>query len=77
MPRALIVLDPVHGQYNNKHTTKDGFYEGTQNTVIAKFLCNKPIKKETDIPRTGINAMQINNTMTKANKTPLVFGGVQ
>ncbi len=38
MSKGLIVLDPGHGQYNNKHTTKDGFYEGTQNFILACFL---------------------------------------
>lgn len=36
--RGIIVLDPGHGQFGNKHTTRDGFYEGTQNYILASFL---------------------------------------
>ena len=38
MNRGIIVLDPGHGQFGNKHTTRDGFYEGTQNYILASFL---------------------------------------
>jgi N-acetylmuramoyl-L-alanine amidase len=34
----LIVLDPGHGQFGNKHTTADGFYEGTQNFKLVSML---------------------------------------
>jgi N-acetylmuramoyl-L-alanine amidase len=36
--RGIIVLDHGHGQFGNKHTTRDGFYEGTQNYILASFL---------------------------------------
>ena len=36
--RGIIVLDPGHGQFGNKHTTREGFYEGTQNFILASFL---------------------------------------
>ena len=40
--RGLIVLDPGHGEKGNPHTTApdfyDGFYEGTQNFILAGFL---------------------------------------
>ena len=40
--RGLIVLDPGHGEKGNPHTTApgfyDGFYEGTQNYILAHFL---------------------------------------
>ena len=36
--RGIIVLDPGHGQFGNPHTTKEGFYEGTQNFILAGFL---------------------------------------
>ena len=39
--RGIIVLDPGHGQFGNKHTTRDGFYEGTQNFILASFLKNE------------------------------------
>ena len=48
MKKGLIVLDPGHGQYANAHTTKEGYYEGTQNYILAQHL------KEEDAPgRTG------------------------
>jgi N-acetylmuramoyl-L-alanine amidase len=36
--RGIIVLDPGHGEFGNPHTTKEGFYEGTQNFILAGFL---------------------------------------
>ena len=36
--RGPVVLDPGHGQFGNPHTTKEGFYEGTQNFILASFL---------------------------------------
>lgn len=36
--RGIIVLDPGHGEKSNAHTTKAGFYEGTQNFILAGFL---------------------------------------
>lgn len=41
--RGIIILDPGHGQFGNPHTTREGFYEGTQNFILASFL-----KKELD-----------------------------
>lgn len=38
MKKGLIVLDPGHGQYANAHTTKEGYYEGTQNYILAQHL---------------------------------------
>lgn len=38
MSKCLIVIDPGHGRYNNPHTTKEGFYEGTQNYILSCFL---------------------------------------
>ncbi len=34
----IIVLDPGHGQYGNKHTVTEGFFEGTQNFKHANML---------------------------------------
>lgn len=34
----LIVLDPGHGQFTNKHTVCEGVYEGTQNFKLAHML---------------------------------------
>ena len=36
--RGIIILDPGHGQFGNPHTTRAGFYEGTQNFILASFL---------------------------------------
>lgn len=36
--RGIIILDPGHGQFGNAHTTREGFYEGTQNFLLASFL---------------------------------------
>ncbi len=36
--KGIIVLDPGHGRYGNPHTTREGFYEGTQNFILAEFL---------------------------------------
>lgn len=38
MSRGVIVIDPGHGKLGNPHTTKAGFYEGTQNFILAEFL---------------------------------------
>lgn len=36
--RGIIVLDPGHGEKGNPHTTRAGYYEGTQNFKLAWFL---------------------------------------
>lgn len=36
--RGIIILDPGHGEKNNPHTTRSGFYEGTQNFRLACHL---------------------------------------
>ena len=38
MSKGLIILDPGHGRTGNPHTTRKGFYEGTQNFILAGFL---------------------------------------
>ncbi len=50
MNRGLVVLDPGHGQYGNRHTANTGcnsgcktgcqtdYYEGTQNYLLARAL---------------------------------------
>lgn len=40
MAMKIIVLDPGHGQFGNPHTTREGFYEGTQNFILASHLRN-------------------------------------
>ena len=39
--RKLIVLDPGHGQFGNPHTTCEGYYEGTQNFILAGYLADE------------------------------------
>lgn len=34
----LIILDPGHGENGNPHPTREGFYEGTQNFILATHL---------------------------------------
>lgn len=34
----IIVLDPGHGKTGNPHTTREGFYEGTQNFILSQYL---------------------------------------
>ena len=41
MSRGIIVVDAGHGRYNNAHTTREGFYEGTQNYILAGFLADE------------------------------------
>ena len=36
--KGKIVIDPGHGRLGNPHTTKEGFYEGTQNFILATYL---------------------------------------
>ena len=31
-------MDPGHGQFGNPHTTREGYYEGTQNFILANAL---------------------------------------
>lgn len=45
MNKKLIVLDPGHGEFGNPHTTREGFYEGTQNYVLATHLRDELINR--------------------------------
>lgn len=45
----LIVLDPGHGQFGNPHTTREGFYEGTQNYKLAHMLASLLREKGFDV----------------------------
>ncbi len=38
MSKGLIVVDAGHGQFGNPHTTREGFYEGTQNYILGIHL---------------------------------------
>lgn len=38
MSKGLIILDSGHGETGNPHPTREGFYEGTQNFVLASHL---------------------------------------
>ena len=55
MSKGFIVLDPGHGEFNNKHTTKDGFYEGTQNFILASFLRDELISRGFSVEMTRKN----------------------
>lgn len=45
MSKGLIVLDPGHGKNGNPHTTREGFYEGTQNFILAGFLRDELLRR--------------------------------
>ena len=45
MSKGLIVLDPGHGQFGNPHTTRAGFYEGTQNFILACLLRDELVRR--------------------------------
>ncbi len=50
--RGLIILDPGHGQFGNPHTTREGFYEGTQNFILAGFLRDELVSLGFDVRMT-------------------------
>ena len=52
MSKKLIILDPGHGQFGNPHTTCEGFYEGTQNFILASHLKNELISRGFDVKMT-------------------------
>lgn len=52
MSKKLIVLDPGHGQFGNPHTTREGFYEGTQNFILASHLRNILLTRGFDVRMT-------------------------
>lgn len=49
MSKGIIVLDAGHGRLGNPHTTKEGFYEGTQNFVLAGFLKEELEKRDFEV----------------------------
>lgn len=49
MSKRIIVLDPGHGKNGNPHTTREGFYEGSQNFLLASFLRDELLKKGFDV----------------------------
>lgn len=52
MSKGLIVLDPGHGEKGNPHTTREGFYEGTQNFVLAGHLRDELEKRGFEVRMT-------------------------
>ena len=52
MSKKLIILDPGHGQFGNPHTTREGFYEGTQNFILSTHLKNELILRGFDVKMT-------------------------
>lgn len=49
MSRGLIILDPGHGKTGNPHTTKAGYYEGTQNFVLSQYLRDELLARGFDV----------------------------
>ncbi len=49
MSKGLIVLDPGHGKNGNPHTTREGFYEGTQNFILAGFLRDELLRRGLEV----------------------------
>ncbi len=49
MSRGLIILDPGHGKTGNAHTTRAGYYEGTQNFVLSQFLRDELLARGFDV----------------------------
>ena len=52
MSKKLIILDPGHGQFGNPQTTREGFYEGTQNFILASHLKNELTARGFDVKMT-------------------------
>ena len=52
MSNKIIVLDPGHGQFGNPHTTRQGFYEGTQNFILATHLREMLLARGFDVRMT-------------------------
>lgn len=52
MSKKLIILDPGHGEFGNQHTTREGFYEGTQNYVLATHLRDELVARGFDVMMT-------------------------
>jgi N-acetylmuramoyl-L-alanine amidase len=49
MSKGLIILDPGHGQFGNPHPTREGYFEGTQNYVLAGFLRDELVRRGFDV----------------------------
>lgn len=49
MSKKLIILDPGHGEFGNRHTTREGFYEGTQNYILAVHLRDELVARGFDV----------------------------
>lgn len=52
MSKKLIILDPGHGEFGNQHTTREGFYEGTQNYILATHLRDELVARGFDVMMT-------------------------
>ncbi len=52
MSKKLIILDPGHGEFGNQHTTREGFYEGTQNYVLVTHLRDELVARGFDVMMT-------------------------
>lgn len=67
MSRGLIVLDPGHGQFGNPHTTREGFYEGTQNYLLANALKKELETRDFEVLTTRPN-IEDNPTLEERGK---------
>ncbi len=67
MSKGLIVLDPGHGQFGNPHTTREGFYEGTQNFVLACFLKDQLTRRGFEVKLTR-NKLEDNPTLKERGR---------
>ncbi|MBQ9079674.1 MAG: N-acetylmuramoyl-L-alanine amidase [Clostridia bacterium] len=52
MSKKLIILDPGHGQFGNPHTTREGFFEGTQNFILASHLRDELVSRGFNVKMT-------------------------
>ena len=73
--RGIIIVDPGHGQFNNKHTTRDGFYEGTQNFILGSFLRDELVSLGFEVIMTR-NAVEDNPSLEERGSSAGKNGAV-
>ena len=75
MSKKLIILDPGHGQFGNPHTTREGFYEGTQNFILSTHLKNELILRGFDVKMTR-ESIEDNPSLEERGKMAGQLGAV-
>ncbi len=50
--RGIIVVDAGHGEKGNPHTTREGFYEGTQNYKLSLYLRDELVARGFEVKLT-------------------------